>query len=206
VQPRSGESLVLYDSRLTDSYQFPLDLGPLNDVKCAYVEVANPFISDRLMSITRALPEHLRTERRGFTAVVDGLGPPIPAAKRSSLASLASALRSNSFTDAMLAELQSTDAERVCDRRALDLVVDGLRRRQPDSARHRLRGTARAILPERLRMAVNPEPKSRLALPRLAFRLYIASRMAGMLIAYAAAASHVWQSEAQGPGAPPCPG
>jgi hypothetical protein len=187
MRQRPGESLILYDGRLTDSYQVPLDLGPLNDVKCAYVEVANPFFGDRAMRVTRALPEHLRRERHGFDAVVAELGPPIPEAKRSALAGLMPTLRSRPFITEMIAELTSGEAERVCERRALDLVVDRLRRPGAPSVGHRLRHAARTLFPRHVRAAVRPDPKASVATERLAFRLVLASRMATLLTADAAA-------------------
>ncbi len=192
VGQRPGESLVLYDCRLTSSYEFPLDLGPLNDIKCAYVEVANPFLGDRVVRMMRALPEHLRRERKGFTAVVDRLGPPIPAAKRSALAGLTPALHGPPFLDEMLTELASSDAERICERRALDLVADDLRRVRPTSASRSLRHAARTVMPRRVRASLRLSPKASLATARLAFRLVLASRMATMLTADAAA-SPAWR-------------
>ncbi len=189
ARQRPGESLVLYDGRLTDTYQVPLDLGPLNDVKCAYVEVVNPFFADRVMRAARALPEHLRKERRGFTAVVQELGPPIPEAKRSALASSAPTLRSKDFHSEMLEELTSSEAERICERHALDLVVARLRRPDTASAHHRLRGAARTVLPRRVRVAVRPDPGASLTTERLALRLVLASRMATLLTDDAAALS-----------------
>ena len=106
AEQRSAESLILYDNRLTNSYFFPLNLGPLNDVKCAYVEVANPLISDRIMNVARALPEGLRYRRRGFEAVASALGPQIPEATRSALAGWRRLLSSSkSVTEQMIAEL-----------------------------------------------------------------------------------------------------
>lgn len=189
VAQRPGESLILYDARLVDSYQFPIDLGPLNDIKCAYVEVANPFIADRVMLVTRALPERLRKERRGFTALASALGPPIPEAERSAFAGLGAILSTRGFVDEMLAELTSTRAERICERRALDLVAAGLRRPKPAPTRRRLRHVLRAVVPGRVRMAVRVDPPAVLSTARLAFRLSIASRMAAMLSADAAALS-----------------
>jgi hypothetical protein len=96
-------------------------------------------------------------------------------------------LRSKDFRSLMLEELTSSQAERICERRALDLVVAGLQRPDTASARHRMRGAARTVLPRRVRVAVRPDPKASLPTERLAFRLVLASRMATLLTADAAA-------------------
>ena len=77
-----GETLQHYASRLWERHGFQAHLAPLNDVKAAYVEIVNPFISDRVMSVARALPESLHSQRRGFKAVAASLSPPLPVAKR----------------------------------------------------------------------------------------------------------------------------
>ncbi len=187
LHQRPDESLVLYDNRLTDAFQTPLDLGPLNDVKCAYMEVANPFFSDRLMQVTRELSEDLRRDRRGFAAVVAELGPPIPEAKRSALAGLTSSLRSEAFLAEMVAELSSSEAERICERTSLDLVVRQLQRPGATSAHYRLRRVARTLIPRRLRTTLRPDPPATLSPERLALRLVLASRMVTLLSADAIA-------------------
>ena len=188
ARQRPGETLILYDNRLTDAYQFPFDLAPLNDVKCAYVEVVNPFIADRVIQVACELPEHLRRERRGITAVASALGPPIPPAKRSALVGSAQLLLSSQpVTDEVIAELSSTGAERICERRGLDRVISALRRPGTAPARRRLRDGVRAVVPRRVRVMINPDPALKLSTFSLALRLHMASRMAAMLSADAAA-------------------
>ena len=73
-----GETLQHYASRLWERHGFQAHLAPLNDVKAAYVEIVNPFICDRVMTVARALPETLRSQRRGFKAVAAGLARRYP--------------------------------------------------------------------------------------------------------------------------------
>ena len=185
---REDESLVFYRDRLYERQLLPASLAPLNDVKCAYVEVANPFLADRVVKAARELPENLRSRRQGFKAVASVLGPQIPEAKHSALVG-SSHLLSCSMTliDAIIAELSSTDAERICERQGLDRVVSGLRKPRTLHARRRLRDAVRAVVPRSVRVRVNPDPALTLSTFTLALRLHMASRMAAMLNADAAA-------------------
>jgi len=80
----------------------------------------------------------------------------------------------------LVAELSSEDARRVFPGPGLDGVVADLERPLSE-ARRRLRGRVRAFVPERFVRAVRPVPRPHLDARALAYRLYIASRMAAIL-------------------------
>jgi hypothetical protein len=166
----------------------PVSLAPLNDVKCAYIEVANPYLANGVVKAARGLPENLRSKRQGFKAVASALGPQIPQAKHSALIG-SSHLMSNSrkLTDEIIGELSSTVAERICERRGLDRVVSALAKPRTLRTRHRFRDAVRAVVPRNVRVRVVPDPAPTLSTFTLALRLHMASHMATMLNADAAA-------------------
>jgi hypothetical protein len=182
-----GETLQHYASRLWERHGFQAHLAPLNDVKAAYVEIVNPFVSDRVMTVARALPETLRSQRRGFKAVAAGLSPPIPVAKHSAIDGASRLLSSSApVIDEITAVLSSPEAERICDRQGLDRVSSALRTPGSARAEPRVVGAVRAAVPRRVKAALRPRPPATLSAFKLAFRLHLAIRMATMLEADAA--------------------
>jgi len=182
TQRRAGESLIHLRDRLYERHAFPVHLAPLNDVKCAYVEIVNPFLSDRIVRVARELPEKLSSQRDGFKAVVSALGPDVPMAKHSAIVGSSRLLSSSrSVIEELMAELSSADAERICERRGLDRVVAGLRKPGSAPARRRLRNGVRTVVPRRVRVLVHPDPALTLSTFILALRLHMASRMAATL-------------------------
>ena len=88
----------------------------------------------------------------------------------------------------LLTELSSDDARRVFSATALDSVVADLERPLSD-AKRRVRSRVKAVVPRRLVRAVRPVPHPHLDTQELAYRMYVASRMATILREDAAALS-----------------
>ena len=185
---KDGESLRRYGSRLWERYGFRVGLAPLNDVKAAYVEIVNPFLADRVMTVARALPDSLYSQRRGFKAVAAGLSPPIPVAKRSAIVGSSRLLSSSPAVIAEItADLSSPEAEHICERQGLDRVISALRTPDTARAKPKVLGAVRSAVPRNVKAALRPRPPLTLSAFKLAFRLHLASRMAAMLSADAAA-------------------
>lgn len=191
-----GETLDHYRDRLYNDFQLPVCMAAFNDVKCAYVEVVNPLLARGVVTVTTELPDELRRLRCGFERVVDGLVPDVPFALRPADEPLTRYLARESVEAELLAELSSDDARQVFSATALDAVVADLERSSADLARpvsqakQRLRGRAKAIVPYRLVRAVRPVPRMQLETRKLAYRMYIAARMAAILREDAAVLSH----------------
>ena len=199
------ETLTTYRDRIYEAFNLPTFFAALNDVKTPYVEVVNPFLTRRVVSVVRALPDHLRENRRAFAAFVHAFGPEVPFARHAAPADPTEYLARPSLIAELRRELGSSQAESVLERRALDHLAAALDRPSTFDARRRLRQAARKVIPHELARRLQPNAPILLSARELSFRLYIASRMAGMLGQDAAAASHVWQSDQRAQGAPPCP-
>lgn len=205
LQRRERESLTTYRDRVYEAFNLPTFFAALNDIKTPYVEMANPFLARRVVSVVRSLPDHLREHRRAFAAFVRAYGPDVPFATRAAAGEPATYLARADLQAEVRRELGSRRAENVLDRRALDRLGAALDATPSFDARRVLRKTARTIVPDELARRLRPDAAILLSARELAFRVYIASRMTAMLTADADAASSLWRPHAPESGGTSCP-
>jgi hypothetical protein len=177
---RENETLDQYRDRIYNDAELPTCMAAFNDVKCAYMEVVNPLFARGVVRVTTGLPDELRHCRVGFEEMAGALVPDIPFAENPADEQPEEYLGRRDMMDELAGELRSPAARHVLSAAALDLLVAGLHR-PPSRAKSRLREGARAIVPRRLVRAIRPSPRPRLDARQLAFRAYIASRMATIL-------------------------
>ena len=175
-----GESLDRYRDRIYNDFELPACMAAFNEVKCAYVEVVNPLFARGVVTVASELPDRLRHMRYGFERVVADLLPDVPFATDGADEPLELYLQEGAVEAELLAELSSADARRVFPGPGLDAVVADLERPLSE-ARRRLRGRIRAFVPERLRACRAPGAAPAPRCGALAYRMYIASRMAAIL-------------------------
>ena len=179
---QDGETLVTYNDRLTNEYTVPVCLGALLDAKCAYIEVIDPLLGRQVVDVVAHLPDALRRERVGYRRMVTELAPDVPFATSAADAVSDQYLQWPRLQAELLAELSSREALDVLSDAALGELVGGLERPAgAASAKTRLRGHVKAVVPERVIRRLRPTPRWHLAAPNVAFRAYIASRMAAIL-------------------------
>ena len=183
--PAAGETLDGYRDRVYERHAWPACIPAWNQVKCAYAEMVSPLTSRRLVLAARDLPDELRYKRRGFNRVAEELVPDVPFATREADESLERYLARKPVEAELLAELSSDDARRVFSATALDTVIATFERPSAE-VKHMVRAGAKAVVPKRLVRRLRPVPKLHLDSHRLAYRMYIASRMAAILRADAA--------------------
>jgi len=175
-----GESLDQYRDRIYNDFELPACMAAFNDVKCSYVEVVNPLFARRVVTVASELPDELRHLRYGFERVVADLLPDVPFATNGADEPLERYLMRAAVEAELITELSSAEARQVFSGSGLDTVVADLGRPLSE-ARRRLRGRVRGIVPERFVRAVRPVPRPHLDARALAYRMYIASRMATIL-------------------------
>jgi hypothetical protein len=185
--PYPDESIPAYRDRVYEGHSVPFLLGPLNDIKAKYVEVANPFLSAQVLRATRELPDHLRPGRAAFCRIVEDMSPNVPFSKHSAIVGATDYMHRPTFTAELVEVLSSSAAERVCGREGLDLVVERLLRPAATTARRGLRKAVRATIPATVRRRLMADPPLSLGAPALAFRMYMAARMTEILRADASA-------------------
>ena len=205
LQRRERESVTTYRDRIYEAYNLPTFFAALNDIKTPYVEIANPFLTRRVVSVVRSLPDHLREHRRAFAAFVRAYGPDLPFATKAAPAEPAGYLSRPDLLAEIRRELGSRQAEGVLDREALDRLGAALDGSTAFDARRGLREAARKVVPDELARRLRPNAAILLSARELAFRLYVASRMAALLEQDGAAMRDVRQSHTAIEGGPRCP-
>jgi hypothetical protein len=177
------ESLAAYDDRLLTEFFTPTFRAALTDIKCAYVEAVFPLLGRQVVDVVAQLPEDLRHCRNGFKYLVTELAPDVPFAQHPADAVSDRYLQWPQTLDELLAELSSRRARDVLSESALDLLVDELERPPSiESAKVRLRGRLKAVVPERVVRLLRPTPRWHLHARQIALRAYIASQMNAILL------------------------
>lgn len=177
-----GESLDTYSSRLTNEFANPTVQAGLLDVKSAYLEPINPLLGRQVLDVAAQLPDRLRHRRAGFERMVGALVPDVPFAEHSADAVSDHYLEWPDLLTELLAELSSERARRIMSPGALDLVIAELDRpASVETAKVRLRGRVRALVPTRVVRLLRPTPRWRLHPREVALRIYLATRANAML-------------------------
>ena len=178
--PKPDETLDHYRDRIYNDYELGTCMAAFNQVKCAFTEVANPLLARDVVQTASELPDELRHLRCGFEKMVAALMPGVPFAEHGADEPLDRYLAKKDVREELAAELSSAAARLVLSPAALAAVIADLERPR-SRARRRLRSRIRAVVPNRLVRAVRPVPRPHLATAALAYRAYIASRMATIL-------------------------
>ena len=178
---RPGESLLAYDGRLEEQVSVPMTLSPLNDLKCAYVEVVNPLISRRITEVAHRLPDSMRHHRESLRALLASIGPAIPFAEHTAIVKPAEFLEDDSLRAEITRGLSSASADRMFSEEARSIIAAGLERTRAAPRPSRVRATVKRVVPHRVIRQVKPLPTLRLSGTHLAFRAYIAAQIAELL-------------------------
>jgi hypothetical protein len=174
LERRSSESLQAWRDRLNAEFELPYALGPLNDLKLAYVDVVHPLVSRRIVEQVRRLPDHLRTNKTAFKSIVDEVALDVPFAKRVAIFPPEAVLGDVGVLGAVRDELrrqsEGSGTVAVLARHSLGLLA----------ASSTLRASRRvARLIDRVRRRASRAP--RLDPRRVAFRTYIIGKMQALL-------------------------
>jgi hypothetical protein len=176
-----GETIATWRDRGYLQYRVPMMLASLTDLKAAYVEVANPLLSRRVLEYVRRLPDELRTAKRLWRTVVAMKSPDLPYARDSAVLQLADLVKDPAVVQALLGELESASAREILPP-PLRTQLLGMTKRRPKAKRNVLFG-----ITFRLPMAVKTVVrnwigvKPELPSGTLAFRSFVASRMNTLL-------------------------
>lgn len=179
------ETCTAYSDRLGLDWEVACTFAPLNQLKCAYVEVADPFLSASVLRVVRALPDSLRTDKALFRQVVASISPDVPIATVGGFPG-PGFLKSPEVLHEVIDELSTPHAAAILGQDALAALVRRLARPtgapSADSRRRDWQAFAGEHVPWRvaawLRLFVG---RPWLTPEMLGFRAYIVSRMATIL-------------------------
>jgi len=177
---RDDESLEDWRDRMSHEIELPYFLAALNDLKLPYVEVINPLLTRKIVSVIRELPADLRTNKILYTKIVDDIGPKIPYAKHAAIASTRNLLKKKTVRGEISRELNTESARSVLPAEFIGYVLDKIRDTEEPA---KMRGSAlkQAIkrrMPRKMQSLLRQSVvKPTLSFHVLAFRCYVLSAM-----------------------------
>jgi hypothetical protein len=185
LQRRPGETSATWRDRLYQQFRLPVLLAALNDLKSAYVEIANPLLNASVLECVRQLPDRLRTDKRLWREIVRDWGPDIAAARGIAIVPLKGFLKDKAMLELMHEELRSDAAAAALGADCCAALLPGVQEqlaREPSKSHKRL-GAVRSSMASRTR-ALGERifgGRRRVDPLTLAFRGSIVSRMHTML-------------------------
>jgi len=192
-QIREEESVAVWRDRLDQEYRMPNTQAALNELKCAYVEVANPLLSRRVIKLVRQMPDHLRSGKSLWKKVVSSLSPEIDFAKYRAIPRPGDILKQErQIVDLLANELGTTHTRQLLSDEFVDNVLRNLTTADAPPRKPSYLKTARKLIqystPRSLETVLrNTLLRKDLDYNRLAFRAYIICQMHKILSADAQA-------------------
>jgi hypothetical protein len=183
---RPDETISAWRDRLGYEYHAPTVWGALNELKCGYVDVFNPFLTAGFIAAACRLPNTLRDGKRLFMKIVRESCADIPYATRPAIESLSSALSHPAVVSHMREELDRGDALDILPSEVVweclgELVVQHTGSTATKS-RPRVVNRAKTLIPKHIRERVHKALRPSTLHPNvIVFRLYIIARMHRML-------------------------
>jgi hypothetical protein len=176
LERRPQESLPAWRDRLNGEFELPYVIGPLNDLKCCYLDVIHPLVSHRIVERARRLPDELRTDKAAFKSIVEETPLDVPFAKHPAIVPPEVVLRQPQVLRALREELR-----RQSEGSGTMAAVAGytLERLPSSSSRGPSLPTRVSRLVEKVRGRVPRAP--RLSPLRVAFRTYNIGKMQALL-------------------------
>jgi hypothetical protein len=191
LERAEGESLATWRDRLSQQFAVPVLLAALSDLKCAYVEVANPLLAARVVRHVRTLTDGERTDKSLWRQAVGEALPDMPFAKRVSIVPLERFLTTPAMLELMADELGSARSRDCLGAGIINLTRSALTARLARTDRPRTGGRSRGVA---VVARVISAARRRLGLERpavsavvLAFRACLIVRMGDLLAADAVA-------------------
>lgn len=171
---RPGERPQDWYHRLMHGFRHPAIIAALNDIKAAYVEIANPLNIDSCVEVARSLPSALRNDKRLFNSMADDS---IPFARTTAIGVPDEAAAG--FRELLADELGSRRTRENFSARFADHLAARLRAASVARAPQRsmLRRVVGPLIPAALKRRLRGADSRRVSAHKLALRVYIANAM-----------------------------
>lgn len=179
------ESLETWRDRINHQYEMPVAFAALNDLKLAYVEVINPLLSRKILSIVRTLPDKLRSNKKIFRKIVVKMEPDIKFAKNDATITPDNIFHNKRVLDEILHELRSSQTNQILPYEFKKYLIEkiNLNKKNNTSITHRIKVLIKNALPSRAKNLLRSSVAHvSLDCNMLAFRAYMVSKMNQMLI------------------------
>jgi hypothetical protein len=173
LRRRAGEELEPYSARLYERHYITAALAPLNHIKCAYVEIANPLLSRRVTAAAHGLSSSLRRGRRSLREIASLYGPAVPLAVRHPSPLPHGLLTFSPLVAEVRRTLAGEGAAKLFGEETPRTLLGALEPTEP-RLKAALKGRAKEVVPKHVLEFMHPVPELELPPRRLAFRACLA--------------------------------
>lgn len=187
LQQRKDESIKQWQDRLYQGYHTPFILSALSDLKLSYVEIANPLLSKKILSVVRTLPDHLRQDRALFKKIVNTRISNIPYARHHAEALITNSVRQKRVVDLIVEELNSNPAKNIFPKDLLTQVISKIKisesQKHNEARPFSILLLLKRLLPRPVKNYLKDHISSKMFLDYnlIAFRMYIILKMHKLL-------------------------
>jgi hypothetical protein len=184
LKRNSDESLATWRDRLYHQFRIPVILAALNDLKCSYVEIANPLLSKRILRYVRMIPDELRTDKILFKEIVRSMAPDIDFARYPAVANPKDILKQQPVVKLLKDELEGQKSDHILSKELVSMVISQMVIKDTTQKVNRgsFKDRAKKFVPSGLIKVIKKKlPKPCVDFNILAFRLYIIGKMYQML-------------------------
>ncbi len=119
---RPHESITAWAYRIDIIYNKIVEMSALNEIKACYLEVMNPLISRRVINIIKTIPFRYNPNKQFLREITAAITPPIDYAISDT--SLEKILREPIFREALIACMQSPEAEKWLPGNLIALILE----------------------------------------------------------------------------------
>jgi hypothetical protein len=179
LQRRRKESNENWRDRLYVEFRIPTVLAALNDLKSAYVDVANPLLVRPIVEQVRVLPAHLRSRKILARKLVQERDIGIPYATRVAIATSRRALNTQEMRRFLRTSIQSDQAQEIYSPVFCNTLLKNITKAGDDLIFFRnLRSKVAATMPKAIKNYLKSYRQLRLASShKLALRVTITTLM-----------------------------
>ena len=192
LQRRENETLDTWRELIYQGFRILTGMSALNELKTTYVELANPYLSRRVVNQIRSLPDSLRLNKIVFREIMKSISPDIEYAKYPAPASREEVLSDSRLKDVIIRELDTKYARHLLSEKLVELVLNAIRpgRQKQQKKMGWLRKLIRYYTPPTVKNFLkNKVIRAKIDYDVLAYRAYSICRMHKMLSDDAAALS-----------------
>lgn len=174
------ETLETWRERLYQEFKIPTGNAALNDIKCSYLEVINPFITRKIIYQIRALPDSLRTDKKIFKKYIESISPKIGFAKYEAIKDPKYIFKSQEFVNLIMQELNTSNAKALLSEKLIEYILKNIKKSNETSftIKNALIEFLTPYIPWNIQNILrNTVMKPQMDFNVLAFRAYIICRM-----------------------------
>ncbi|WP_114750942.1 hypothetical protein [Pleomorphovibrio marinus] len=142
---RGEESWYTWRDRLYQEFRMPLVMAALTDLKLAYLEVVNPFLSQSILNAVRNIPDQGRLEKRAFASLVNSFWPEVPYASSGSGIRPSELMQRKDASTKMMDLLQGSDAGVLFPQQFREGLLKDIQNRQ--GAKFKAKALLKKLLP-----------------------------------------------------------